>query len=63
MSSYLITGSSQGIGLELMRQLAAKPEENVGTISASSRSSNNSEEIPQQHPGRIIPVLLDVADV
>lgn len=64
MSSYLITGSSRGIGLELVRQLADKAKEDVGTIFASARTSNGSsfQALLQQHPGRIVFVPLDVTD-
>lgn len=64
MSSYLITGSSRGIGLELVNQLAAKPEEEVGIIFASARNPSNPkfQELLQQHPDRIIYVPLDVTD-
>ncbi|RAK72681.1 SDR family oxidoreductase [Aspergillus fijiensis CBS 313.89] len=64
MSSYLITGTSRGIGLELVRQLVDKPKEEVGVIFASARSPNNPklDELLQQHPGRIVYVPLDVTD-
>ncbi|KAL7658381.1 hypothetical protein ACMYSQ_004509 [Aspergillus niger] len=64
MRSYLITGCSRGLGLELVNQLAAKPEEEVGIIFASARKpgSLKLQELLQQHPGRIIYVPLDVTD-
>ncbi|KAE8420032.1 short chain oxidoreductase [Aspergillus pseudocaelatus] len=64
MSSYLVTGSSRGIGLELVTQLAAKPREEVRIIFASARSPTRPkfQALLQQHPGRVVHIPLDVTD-
>ncbi|PYH54877.1 SDR family oxidoreductase [Aspergillus niger CBS 101883] len=64
MSTYLVTGASRGIGLELVRQLAAKTSETVQTISAAARTSGGPlfQELLQQHPDRVIFVPLDVTE-
>lgn len=60
MASYLITGSSRGIGLEMTRQLI----ESHGdiTIFAAARSTTNPEfqELLRKYPTRLIHVPLDV---
>ncbi|KAL2820137.1 hypothetical protein BDW59DRAFT_174596 [Aspergillus cavernicola] len=60
MTSYLITGSSRGIGLELTRQLVNSNKD--VTIFASSRSSNSAEfrNLLEKHPEQIMFVTLDV---
>lgn len=64
MSSYLVTGSSRGIGLELVTQLAAKPREEVRIIFASARSptSPKLQALLQQHSGRVVHIPLDVTN-
>ncbi|RHZ60695.1 uncharacterized protein CDV56_105552 [Aspergillus thermomutatus] len=49
MSTYLITGTSRGLGLALVRHLASLPSSSVGTIFATSRSEHpNLHELSQQ---------------
>ncbi|KAL2846855.1 hypothetical protein BJY01DRAFT_234439 [Aspergillus pseudoustus] len=64
MSAYLVTGASRGIGLELVRQLASSPPDEVRTIFAAARSSTSGplQELLQQHPERVTFVSLDVTD-
>jgi hypothetical protein len=38
MATFLVTGTSCGIGLELVRQLLARPESEVSKIFATTRS-------------------------
>ncbi|GKZ21786.1 hypothetical protein AbraIFM66951_008749 [Aspergillus brasiliensis] len=61
MASYLVTGSTRGIGFELVRQLSAKSPSEVSTIIATSRSVNAPlQDLADRHPGRIVLVPLDV---
>ncbi|KAH8692888.1 hypothetical protein BGW36DRAFT_385417 [Talaromyces proteolyticus] len=63
MASYLVTGSARGIGFEIVRQLAAKPDNEVKTIFATSRTENTRlKELTQQYPGRVIFVPITVGD-
>ncbi|GCB17171.1 C-factor [Aspergillus awamori] len=61
MASYLVTGSTRGIGFELVRQLSEKSPSEVSTIIATSRSVNASlQDLADRHPGRVVLVPLDV---
>ncbi|USW51637.1 Putative short-chain dehydrogenase/reductase SDR, NAD(P)-binding domain superfamily [Septoria linicola] len=65
MASYLITGTSRGIGLETVRQLLERPVEEVSKIVAVTR--NNSSEalnaLVSKSQGRIVNVIIsDVTD-
>ncbi|KAL3480889.1 hypothetical protein BJX99DRAFT_254216 [Aspergillus californicus] len=62
MPSYLITGCSRGLGLELTRQLISTNED--ATIFASARSSDGPglRKLLETYPERIIYVHLDVTD-
>lgn len=63
MASFLITGSSRGLGLELVRHLAAFPSGTIGTIFASARASLPSSDLAQviqTSSGRVQYVQLDV---
>jgi NAD(P)-dependent dehydrogenase (short-subunit alcohol dehydrogenase family) len=64
MASYLITGASRGIGLELTKQLLALPASQVGKVIALTRS----KECPPltnllgQYPDRTFHVVASVDD-
>ena len=63
MASYLITGTSQGIGLELVRDMAKRPTSEVSTIFATTRSASPPEglyEIIKASSGKVHHVQLDV---
>jgi NAD(P)-dependent dehydrogenase (short-subunit alcohol dehydrogenase family) len=62
MRSYLVTGCSRGIGLELTRQLVNSKADTI--IFATARSCNNPkfQELLGQHQERIVYVPLDVTD-
>jgi NAD(P)-dependent dehydrogenase (short-subunit alcohol dehydrogenase family) len=64
MASYLITGSSRGIGFGIVSLLASLPASQVGKVFATSRQNNSSklQELIQQHPDRVQFVQLDVTD-
>jgi NAD(P)-dependent dehydrogenase (short-subunit alcohol dehydrogenase family) len=64
MASYLITGANRGLGLELLRVLAAKPASEVSTIFATLRSSPPTalQEIVSKSEGRVTLVHLEVKD-
>lgn len=64
MASYLVTGSSRGLGLALISRLASLPKADVGTIIATARSENSPRlnELVSASPGRIELVELDVTD-
>ncbi|KAJ5550297.1 hypothetical protein N7461_004995 [Penicillium sp. DV-2018c] len=64
MASYLVTGSSRGLGLALVARLASLPKSEVGTIIATSRRDNAAQinEIASASSGRVQMVKLDVTD-
>lgn len=65
MSNYLITGASRGLGLELARQFAALPEEQVRTIIAITRSANSPglERLIAESQGRVVNIVItDITD-
>ncbi|KAH8807851.1 hypothetical protein F5884DRAFT_881366 [Xylogone sp. PMI_703] len=65
MSSYLITGTSRGLGLELVRSLVSLPASTVGKIFATARSSSPTPplaEIIENSSGRVHFIELDVSN-
>ncbi|KAJ5384143.1 Short-chain dehydrogenase/reductase SDR [Penicillium concentricum] len=64
MASYLVTGSSRGLGLALIARLATLPKTEVGTIIATARKDNSAQlkEIASASSGRVQMVKLDVTD-
>ena len=62
MATYLITGSSRGLGLELVTQLLALPPTQVRLVIATARdeSSPKLKELAEKFPDRIAVVELDV---
>ncbi|KAL2421940.1 hypothetical protein ABEF95_000326 [Exophiala dermatitidis] len=62
MSSYLVTGSTRGLGLNIVASLAGRPETQVSRIFATGRSHSAAlDELVKAHPHRVIYVQLDVA--
>lgn len=61
MASYLITGSSRGLGLAMVRMLAKRPAEQVRTVIATAREENSElRQIVAENLGRVLFVSLDV---
>ncbi len=63
MASYFITGASRGIGLEMVRQLAAMPATEVSTVFAAVRSTPEAlSKIVDSSDGRVVPVEVQITD-
>jgi len=61
MSSYLITGCSRGLGLELAAQLVSSPE--VSTVFAAARKESPAlKELIEKSDGRVVLVHLEATD-
>lgn len=60
MTSYLITGSSRGIGLEITRQLVDSNAEITIFAAARSTAAPGFQELLERHPTQIIHVPLEV---
>jgi len=60
MTSYLITGSSRGLGLSMATHLASLPSSEVGTVFATARSeSDGLKDLISKSSGRVIYVKLE----
>ncbi|KAJ5433609.1 uncharacterized protein N7458_012765 [Penicillium daleae] len=64
MASYLVTGSSRGLGLALVSRLASLPAAQVGKIIATARQDNSPQlkEIVNASSGRVELVKMDVTN-
>ena len=63
MAAFLITGSSRGFGLALVRELLSLPATDVGKVIASARGeSPDLDELAKSSPGRVVIVKLDVTN-
>ncbi|RAH77757.1 short chain oxidoreductase [Aspergillus japonicus CBS 114.51] len=63
MASYLITGSSRGIGLALVRLLASKPSTEVAVVFAAARTQTDAlTQLVAQTFGRVYQVEMNVTD-
>ncbi|KAH6957474.1 hypothetical protein DER45DRAFT_507046 [Fusarium avenaceum] len=61
MASYFITGASRGLGLDLVRTLAAEPASKVAVVYAAARSQTVSlKKLAGESNGRVEIVSLDV---
>jgi short-subunit dehydrogenase len=59
MSTYFITGTSRGIGLELTKQLLEMPKTQVTTVVAVTRSESEAlKALIEKHPGRVINLII-----
>lgn len=63
MSTYLITGTSRGIGLTMASQLASKPASEVSTVFAAARTETDAlKQLIARSSGRVKFVKIDVVD-
>ncbi|KAG6843073.1 hypothetical protein H0H93_002320 [Arthromyces matolae] len=64
MSTYLITGASRGIGLELAKILTSLPSTEVSLVFATTRQSQPTtlQELAKSTLGRVVPVQMDPND-
>ncbi|KAL4799184.1 hypothetical protein BDV19DRAFT_355417 [Aspergillus venezuelensis] len=64
MATYLITGSSRGLGMALATELSASPESEVSLIFATSRTKDPAAltSLSSSTSGRVVPVQLDPND-
>lgn len=64
MTTYLITGSSRGLGLALVSRLASLSASDVGTVIATSRQDNSPRlrEVTNSSSGRVGLVSMDVTN-
>ena len=63
MLNVLVTGSSRGLGLELVKQLAAHPDLNGGLVVATARKcSPELQNVISLSKGTVVFVALDVTD-
>jgi len=62
MASYLITGASRGIGLELTKQLLELPESEVGKVFAMTRNRDclNLTDLVAKYPNRVVHIVASV---
>lgn len=64
MASYLITGSSRGLGLAMASRLASLPKSDVSAVFATARQDNSPQlrQLVNSSSGRVGFVPLDVTD-
>ncbi|KAK5047875.1 hypothetical protein LTR84_006063 [Exophiala bonariae] len=65
MASYLVTGASRGIGLELVKQLGKLPADQVSIVFAATRTKEPSaglQQVIDASDGKIAHILLPITD-
>lgn len=63
MASYLITGTSRGLGLAIVAHLAHQSKSDVGVIFAAARSETpNLKDLVEKSSGRVVYVRMDTTN-
>ncbi|KAK7943114.1 NAD(P)-binding protein [Apiospora aurea] len=65
MSNYLITGTSKGLGLYLVKELLKRPARSVGLIFATTRSAPTPalQKAIDESSGHVVNIIVDPTDV
>ncbi|KAK7931810.1 NAD(P)-binding protein [Apiospora marii] len=65
MSNYLITGTSKGLGLCLVKELMKRPASSVGLIFATTRSAPTPalQKTIDESSGRVVNIVVDPTDI
>ncbi|KAK8084690.1 hypothetical protein PG997_005961 [Apiospora hydei] len=65
MSNYLITGTSKGLGLCLVKELLKRPASSVGLIFATTRSAPTPalQKAIDESSGRVVNIIVDPTDL
>jgi short-subunit dehydrogenase len=56
--TWIVTGASRGLGRHLVQQLAARGR----PVLAIARDSGRLQRLAEEHPGLVVPLVLDLAD-
>lgn len=65
MSNYLITGTSKGLGLYLVKELLKRPASSVGLIFATTRSAPTPalQKTIDESSGRVVNIIVNPVDL
>lgn len=65
MSNYLITGTSRGLGLCLVKELLKRPASSVGLIFATTRSAPTPalQKTIDDSSGRVVNIIVNPVDI
>lgn len=63
MATYIVTGSSRGLGLAMIKELASRDPAEVSLVIAATRKSSTAlDEIVARESGRVVFTPLDVSN-